>query len=146
MKVTLKTSILITGLILSLSAACQRTNKINQEEAIKLAEKFIIDNGYTSLSADRHNLQYEFLYDDNVKNVDSLLKSRYNTLYPKAFCIAEDPDRWNIGFLSTTIEIAKLDSIQRNDNLSGRAVIIIKSNRKISMAHKEPLFSSFKKL
>lgn len=119
---------------------------LTQEQAIKLAEKFIIDNGYTSLPADKSKISYELLDQLGDNNVDSILKWRHNTLQLKAFCISEDNDRWDIGFLSTKIDISKLDSIQLNSNLSGRAVIVMKNGKEVRMAHKDPLFSKWKKL
>lgn len=112
---------------------------------MKLAEQFIIDNGYSQLPADKSKLSYE-LFDQFENNVDSLLKTRYNTLHTKAFCIGEGQDRWDVGFLSTSVDLNKLDSAQRETNLSGRAVIVMKDGKEIRIAHKEPLFSSFIKL
>jgi len=130
----------------TITISCQNTNPLTQYDAIRQAEQYIIDNGYTDKPADKAKIRYEFLYDDYVNNVDSLLKRRYNTLHSKAFCISEEPDSWHIGFLSSTVDLSKLSEAQRNSDLLGRAVIITKLDRKIKMAHKEPLFSYFKKL
>lgn len=132
-------------IILGLSCDLKTKEPITKEEAIQLAEQFIIDNGYTNLPADKSKLSFE-LFDQNKINVDSILKHRYNTLKPKAFCISEDKDLWNVGFLSNKVDLNRLDSIQRQSNLSGRAVIVMKDGKAIRIAHKTPLFSYFIKL
>jgi hypothetical protein len=124
--------------------SCQTKDPM-KEQAIKLAEQFIIDNGYTSLPADKSKLSYE-LFDQLENNVDSILKRRHNTLQSKAFCISENKDRWNVGFLSTEVNLSKLDSKQRQTDLPGRAVIVMKDGKEIRIAHKDPLFSRFIKL
>ncbi|HLG02297.1 MAG TPA: hypothetical protein VI731_01800 [Bacteroidia bacterium] len=114
-------------------------------QAVKLAEQFIKRNGYTTSPADTSKISYE-LNDQYENRIDSVLKRRYNTLQPKAFCIKEVNDSWHIGFLSTSVDLSKLDSIQRQSNLPGRAVIVMKNGSEIRMAHKDPLFAYFKKL
>lgn len=140
-------SIISIGTLLILFSGVQTKNVLSKDQAIKLAEQFIVDNGYTNLSADKSKLSFELLDQlGNDINVDSILKWRYNTLQLKAFCIGEDNDSWDVGFLSTKIDITKLDSVQINSNLPGRAVIVMKDGKEIRMAHKDPLFSTWKKL
>lgn len=147
MKLNLKAftfKILIIGFFLGLTSSFKTNDQISKEKAIKLAEKFIVENGYTSLSGDKSKLSYELF--DGENNVDNILKSRHNSLNPKAFCISEDTDRWNVGFLSSSVDKTKLNSAQRKSNLKGRAVIVMKSGNDIRLAHKDPLFSYFEKL
>jgi hypothetical protein len=138
-------SIIILGLFWGLTSSFQRTSKLTKKQAIELAEQFIIDNGYTTQPANKSELNKE-LFDRYESNIDSILIRRSNTLHRKAFCISENEDRWGVGFLSTNIDINKLDSIKRQTNLPGRAVIVMKDGKKIRIAHKEPLFSYFEKL
>ncbi|SDH80720.1 hypothetical protein SAMN04488062_11517 [Flavobacterium omnivorum] len=147
MKINLKFftfKILILTLFLGLTSGFKTSDQLSKEQAIKLAEKFIVDNGYTSLPGDKSKLSYELF--DSENNVDNILKGRHNSLNPKAFCISEDTDRWNVGFLSSSVDKTKLNSSQRKSNLKGRAVIVMKSGNEIRIAHKEPLFSYFEKL
>lgn len=120
----------------------QKNVKSKKEEAIELAEQFIIDNGYTDLPADKSKLSYELF----EKNADAVLEKRFNTLHRKAFCVSEDEDRWHIGFLSTNVDRNKLDSMQLKADLPGRAVTVMKNTNEVKMAHKTPLFSHFEKL
>ena len=130
--------------VLGLTFAFRTNDSLSKEKAIKLAEQFIIDNGYTNLSADKSKINYELFESEN--NVDDILKKRHNTLQPKAFCISERKDRWDVGFISVGVDLVKLDSMQRQADLSGRAVIVMKHRKEIRIAHKDPLFSHFKKL
>lgn len=132
-------------MIWALIAACRPREGMTKEQAIKLAEQFIIDNGYTSLPPDTSKLSYE-LFDALEKSVDTILSRRRNTLHVKAFCISERNDRWDVGFLLTEVELKALNTIQRQSDLPGRAVIVTKDRKEISMAHKDPLFSRFQKL
>ncbi len=132
-------------MIWGLTSAFQSNGTLTKEQAIKLAEKFVVDNGYTNLAADKSKLSYE-LFDRYENNIDSILKHRKNTLHLKAFYIGESADRWDVGFLSSSIDLSKLDSIQLNSNLQGRAVIVMKNGKEIRMAHKDPLFSTWKKI
>lgn len=136
--------ILAIGLIWVFTSSF-KTDPLTKEQAIVLAEQFVIDNGYTNLPADKSKLSYE-LFDSNENNVDSILKRRYNSLHPKAFCITERNNRWDIGFLSTGVDLSKLDSIQFQSNLTGRAIIVMRNGKEIRIAHKTPLFSLFEKL
>ena len=144
----LKKSILIViliGLVWGQTSAFQKTYLLTEDQAIKLAEKFIIDNGYTNLPADKSKLRYELL-DQLENNVDSILNHRRNTLQPKAFCISDRNDMWDVGFLTTGIDLSKLDSTQLQSDLPGRTVIVMKNGKEIRIAHRVPLFSHFRKL
>lgn len=132
-------------LLYGATPACQMQGEITKEQAITLAQKFLVDNGYTTQPANNSTLSYE-LFDQLKKNVDTILSRRYNTLQPKAFCISEDKGRWDIGFLFTDVDPGKLDEKQRNSDLPGRAVIVMKNGKEIRMAHKDPLFSHFRKI
>jgi hypothetical protein len=135
----------LLGFFLMLITAFKRNEVVTREQAIILAERFVINNGYTSLPADTSKLSYE-LFDAYNESINSMLKERHNMLHPKAFCISEDDDRWDVGFLSTSINVSKLDSISRQTDLSGRAIIVYKNGKEIRIAHKDPLFSRFEKL
>ena len=136
-------TIIVFGIIWVFTSSFQMTNELTKEQAIELAEKFIIDNGYTNLPANKTKLNYELL-DEN--DVDKLIARRKNTLHKKAFCISENEERWDVGFLSTSVDLKNLDSEKRKSDLSGRAVIVMKNGKEIRIAHKEPLFSYFEKL
>jgi hypothetical protein len=142
-KKTTLCSIIVLGVIWGLTSSFQKANELTKTQAIEIAEQFIVDNGYTNLPGNKVKLSYEILDDENK---DSLLAYRKNTLHEKAFCISESKDQWHVGFLVKSIDINKLDSIKRQTDLSGRAVLVFKNGKEIRIAHKEPLFSYFEKL
>jgi hypothetical protein len=137
--------IVSVGLIFIMTTAFDKAKKLTQDEAIKLAEQFIKDNGYSSFPADTSKLSYE-MFDGRENDIEKLLKRRQNMLQDKAFCVAEDDERWNVGFLAADIKLSELDSNQIKTDLPGRAVIVYKNGTEIRMAHKMPAFSYFKKL
>ncbi|MBL4643492.1 MAG: hypothetical protein JKY44_07875 [Flavobacteriaceae bacterium] len=138
-------TIIVFGIIWGFTSSFQKPNELTKEQAIELAEQFIVDNGYTNLPANKTKLNTE-LFDRYENNVDRVLNRRSNTLHKKAFCFSENKNQWDIGFLSTSVDIKKLDSIKKQTNLSGRAIIVLKNGKEIRIAHKEPLFSYFEKL
>lgn len=145
MKSTLISITILLFLFCGFTLKIQTIEPLTRDQAITLAEQFIINNGYTHLPADKSKLSYE-LFDAYENNIDSILKRRCNTLQPKAFCFYEDKDRWNIGFLSVDEDLSRLDSLQQQGDLSGRAVIVMKDGKGIRIAHKTPSFSHFIKL
>jgi hypothetical protein len=62
------------------------TRKLRQAQAVKLAEEFIVRNGYTDLPPDKEHLAFESL--ERGSNVDEILQARHNTLERKAYGIA----------------------------------------------------------
>ncbi|TGE23607.1 hypothetical protein [Hymenobacter metallicola] len=136
-------------LTLHFSLACPvvlaQAQEVSQQQAIQVAEVFIQQNGYTFNPAKASAFQYE-LFDAEEKDVRAILNARRNSLHPKAFCIIERPDSWHVGFLSTSERLLSLNASQRQADLAGRVVVVSKHKKEVSMAHKEPLFSNFKKL
>jgi len=138
-----------------LFSAFDEERKITEAEAIKLAEEFIKDNGYTAFTANTLKLQVE-LFDALISggNTDSILRRRHNTLYPKAYCILEQrrPPHigsftgYVVGLLSTSVQVGKLSSRPCKSNLTGKAIRISMDGGSVEMEHKMPLFSYFGKL
>ena len=133
--------LLITGVIFQSFSIKQTEKEINQSEAIRLAEEFIIENGYTSEKPNESKMKFE-MFERDIKKV---IKERHNTLQKKAFCISKYGE-WHIGFLSTNVKLKKLTAKQKNSDLEGRAVKVSFDGKKISIAHKDPRFSFFTKL
>lgn len=142
--------ILLLGLVFELLPISKTYAQLTQEQAIQLAENYIIDNGYTNLPADKskfsneHRDEYDSIKYENW--IEEMLKERHNTIQRKAFCISENEDRWNVGFLFTDVDLDKLDSIQRQADLHGMAVVVYKNGKEIRFGENIPAFSKFKKL
>lgn len=133
--------LLITGIIFQSFSIKQTEKEISQTEAIRLAEEFIIENGYTSEKPNESKMRFE-MFDHEINEV---IKERHNTLQKKAFCISKSSE-WHVGFLSTNVKLKKLTVEQKNGDLNGRAVKVSFDGKKISIAHKDPRFSFFTKL
>jgi hypothetical protein len=65
---------------------------------VELAERFVRENGYTNApqSEVRSRLNYESI--ERADNRAELLKSRWNTLSPKAIGIKATADGWGVAF------------------------------------------------
>ena len=70
----------------------------SEQQAIKTAEEFIRENGYTDVpsSAIKKELDYESL--EFAQNRDELLEFRFNTLVAKATSIRRSKSGWNVAF------------------------------------------------
>lgn len=125
----------------------RKHTELTEQEAIQLAEQFVKDNGYTDVvPANESKLSFE-LMDQTGEDVSAILERRHNTLHPKAFCISETNNKvWHIGFLAHAVDISNPGTLNLNNDLPGRAVIVDRKSHKVRMAHKDPLFSMFRKL
>lgn len=95
-------SILVSVLLLFSAAVVLPAQKqeLSEGEAIRLAEEFIAQNGYTNLPPDKSKLAYETI--EWESNIDDMLRERHDTLEPKAYGIRHgrkggDPG-WTIVF------------------------------------------------
>ena len=122
-----------------------RETEITEKQAIELAENFIKVNGYTKFPADTSNVSFEFIY-DHGQDIRSVLKKRHNTLHPDAFFITKDGEGWEVGFISTRVNLKKADSLQIQDDPDCRAVTMNLQGTELRMAHKSPRFSKWKRL
>lgn len=123
----------------------QERTDLTEKQAIQLAEQYVKDNGYTDFPADKTKLSYE-LMDRTGEDTSDILVRRHNSLHPTAFCISDHDDVWHIGFLATEVYLNNLETIELTNDLQGRAVIVDRKSKKVRMAHKDPLFSLFRKL
>ncbi len=75
----------VTAILLLLAAGDSHAQKqkLSNEEAIRLAEQFIAQNGYTDLPPDMDKLVYGVL--ERKSNVDRILKGRHDMLERKAY-------------------------------------------------------------
>ena len=152
----MKLRVCFTILIVSFSSCLPYSlvfKRISQPYAIRLAEDFVRYNGYTQMPIDtsRHKLSYT-MWDGvafQIRNytVDSIIRDRHNTLYPKAQYIAYDKKerRWIVGFISTEFQIDRLDTFKRNSPIPGYSIIIDERDNHIEVSHINPYFCYFKK-
>src|SRR6266542_5175513 len=79
----------VTILLLSLPVGSYaQEKKLNEAEAIRLAEQFIAQNDYTDLPPDKSKLAYESI--EWESNIDEMLRERRNTLEPNAYGVVRE--------------------------------------------------------
>jgi len=115
---TLK-SILVSVLVLFSSAVVLPAQKqaLSQEQAVKLAEEFIAQNGYTDLRADKSKLAYETI--EGESNVDDILRQRRDTLERKAYGIVHGRKS---GVPGWTVVFRYRHPASKQERRNGRAV------------------------
>lgn len=119
---------------------------ISKEVAIKKAEVYIIENGYSDKKAVSKKITYELLDNLGEKDKNEVVRRRFKTLKSKASFISEDKTHWHIGFLPYSFNLKTLDTLKDFSKISGRSVKVNKANGLIEIAHKTPLFNAYTKL
>ena len=102
-----------------------------EAKAVRLAEAFIAQNGYTDLPPDSNSLVYETI--EYADNIDELLRWRHDTLERKAYGILRESKNapgWTIVF-----RYKHPDSQQMRRN--GRAVTMNVDGSKMRVEHKD---------
>ena len=76
------------------------TNEVTEAQAVRLAEQFIAQNGYTDLLPDKEGLTYESI--EWTRDADKILQTRRDTLERRAYGIArnrkDDSPGWTVVF------------------------------------------------
>src|ERR1043165_6284186 len=82
---------IVFSVLLLFSAAVvfpAQKQELSEIEAVRLAEAFIAQNGYTDLRADKSKLAYETI--EWTSNIEDMLKQRHDTLARKAYGIVHE--------------------------------------------------------
>ena len=112
------------------------TNQIQLEEkseakAVRLAEEFIVQNGYTNLPPLKDTLSYESV--EMAANTDEMLKWRHDTLERKAYGLISSgrmgKDGWTVVFRASHPRT-------KEDNVLGRAVTMDAKFSNLRVEHK----------
>ncbi len=116
-----------------------KENKLlSEEEAISLAEDFIIKNGYTNLPpVEREKITPELL--DKLVSFELVMKLRHNSLQPKAYGVIKkrpNSSGWTIIFTRTIGEF---------DTKNGRGVSMDLKGENILMEPREFLLTTVDK-
>lgn len=136
------------------------SEELPETKAIRTAEEFLAQNGYTDLPADKTKISHETV--EFADNIDELLKARANTLERKAFGILYKATGtkmgqkgWTVVFQSKNISDDYYELIGREtgkkitkDNYQiGRAVTMDANFQNLLLEHKMfPLQNVDKKL
>lgn len=94
-----------------------RAEELTEEQAIKLPEDFIVQNGYTDLPPDKENITKESI--EWTSDLDELLKGRHNSLERRAYGVSQGRKTSSLGW---TIVFRFKDSSSKETRKNGRAV------------------------
>lgn len=135
-------SIAVTVLLASPAAPAQVKKQISEAAAIRLAEQFVADNGYTDSPPveDKSNLSAEGI---DPADPDARLKVRFNTLAPKAYAVGRgkvEKYGWTIVFRYNADNEhyrRAIPNYRRHIKQVGRAVTMNADGSHIRMQHQD---------
>lgn len=101
------------------------TSRLTENEAIRLAEKYVVEQGYTDkkVQIDPEKIEPDFV--EQVMLPSGILQMRYNTLKPDAVFNNKGGRIWTVGFQST------------QDSTRFRIVRIYRNGKRIEMEHQD---------
>jgi hypothetical protein len=140
---------IVFTILLGMSASTAQVRKtLTEAEAIRLAEQFVVENGYTDLPAmkDKAKLSYEGI---DSSDPDVRLRERYNTLERKAYAVrgGNTTNHWTILFrYNANNEKYRriVPDYEHHIKNAGRAVTMNADGSGIRMAHQDALFEGAK--
>ena len=94
-----------------------KKQELSEKEAVRLAEKFIAQNGYTDLRPDKSKLAYETI--EWESNIDDMLRQRHDTLERKAYGIVHGRKDGSPGW---TVVFRYSHPSSKQERRNGRAV------------------------
>ena len=101
------------------------TARLSKSEAIELAEKYVLEQGYTDKEIVIDSTQLDLDLFENRANKNGVLKLRHNTLEPAASFSSKGLRRWTVGFRNV------------RDTTRFRVVVIPRNGKKIRMEHQD---------
>lgn len=115
-------------------------NKISESEAVRLAEHFVIKNGYTAFAPMEDKSKIKKEWTDDV-SIEKTLKFRYDTIISKAYGVKNEGERgWSVVFRYNfrNPSIAR-HSTKRLEHLKtvGRVVIMDSDGKKPAIEHED---------
>ena len=121
--------------IASLTMLCNadssaQRKKLGEAEAVRLAEQFIVRNGYTDLPPDKNRLHYETI--EWASNIQEMLKMRHDTLERHAYGVARGRKGSSLGW---TIVFRYKHATDQEMREVGRAVTMNLDGSKIRVEH-----------
>jgi len=112
------------------TVAHAQKRRLTEAQAIKLAEHFIAQNGYTDLQPDQTRLAYETI--EWEPNVDEMLKERHDTLQRRAYGVVRGTKAGADGW---TVVLRYKHPADRGERSLGRAVTMNLDGRDARVEH-----------
>ena len=115
--------ILLFSIIIVLTSC--GTARLTENEAILLAEKYILEQGFTDKKVQIDSTKVDPDYVEQIMSRKGILNMRYNTLKPKAVFHSKGLRRWTVGFQN------------KQDTTRFRILRIYRNGKKIQMEHQD---------
>ena len=132
---------IVSLLLFAGTVARSQNRQFTQEQAVKAAEQFIAQNGYTDISPDKSKLSYETI--EWESDVDRMLKVRHNTLERKAFGVVTSRKGGTAGW---TVVFRYKQRVVRPTQTNGRAVTMNLDGSNMRVEHVDFILKYAKKL
>jgi len=116
--------LIILCFVISILISCG-TSRLTENEAIRLAEKYVAEQGYTDKKIQIDTAKIEPDIVEQVMLPSGILQMRYNTLKPKAVFNSKGQRKWTVGFQNT------------RDSTRFRIVRIYRNGKRIEMEHQD---------
>src|SRR5713101_4825602 len=120
----------VSLVLLIATVAHAQKRRLTEAQAIKLAEHFIAQNGYTDLPPDKAKLAYETI--EWESNVDEMLKERHDMLQRGAYGVVRGRKAGSAGW---TVVFRYKHPTDREERSLGRAVTMNLDGRAARVEH-----------
>lgn len=145
-----RSTVIVMLMIVCANQSSQAAQKITKEQAVKLAEQFIVDNGYTAVVPKKVKRLAPELLDFN-KGYDFQIQVRHDSLKPRAVAVwngNREGKGWSVAFRFTESSIAEsrktkyLDANGKEiapppERDMGRVIIMDEFGKHCMIMHKE---------
>ena len=132
---------LLSMLLLWMSSLNASAKPINREEAVRIAERFVKQNGYTQYkpsAKEAKHLTHEFI---EPKSAAVALRFRHNTLEPCAYAYGKTGRGGKLGW--TVVFRYAANGRYGKDTADGRAVSMNRDGSAIRMDHSDAILKAF---
>lgn len=114
---------------------------LTQQEAVKAAQQFIAQNGYTDISPDKSKLSYETI--EWESDVDKMLQDRHDTLERQAYGVVRGRKGSTAGW---TVVFRYKHPADRDERRIGRAVTMNLDGTEMRVEHVDFILRYVRKL
>jgi len=108
--------------------------RITKKEAITIAERYVLVNGYTSAPADSTDPRLSYTTEEVKGGMEKMLKARHNTLIPKAVKSASNRKGWQVTFEYTEEAQKAINKYQHTPHKLGVLISISSTGSYVEMS------------
>lgn len=108
--------------------------RITKKEAVAIAERYILVNGYTADPADTTDSRLSYTTDEVKLEIEKMLAARHNTLLPKALRSTSTRKGWYVTFEYTEEAQKAIDKYQHTSHKRGALIFISPTGSYVGMS------------